>query len=412
MAVFMAIELIHGKDVERLNNEELRATLNALLNAEACQHHVPLLDLDISCRNNDPDAGIDARMKWPHGTEHDLFRPGENVLQYKSGKLDKKLLTSEFKKKGVQQALKGGGTYIFCVGHDYVREAGRKAYEKTLKELCRRRKIPASGARVVFGSGLARCICRYPAVAARPEFGRNIPEFITVERWQADNIQMSNPFRADNSRAETIERIRAFLQSQAVGDPQLRLEGPPGVGKTRLVLEAVKTQEYSSRTLYALNADGQEVQQFLMAVYNDQEASAIAVIDECSRTRQTILEQYAQLSKGRLKLICVGVADVLFEGPPLALGELYQLKPLPGPDIEAIIRESFQSAPKNHVDMVVRLCGHWTDWERSHQSNSPKSWRWGNSSASSWIRTRARAFKSSRCWRRSAGTTSWNQSQE
>jgi hypothetical protein len=31
----MAIELIHGKDVERLKDEELRSVLNALLDADA-----------------------------------------------------------------------------------------------------------------------------------------------------------------------------------------------------------------------------------------------------------------------------------------------------------------------------------------------------------------------------------------
>jgi hypothetical protein len=282
MAVFMSIELIHGKDVQNLNNEALRAVLNSLLNAEACQHRVPLLDLDVSTRNNDPDAGIDARIKWPGSISHDLFETGENVLQYKSGKLSEPLLTKEFKKPGVQQALKAGGAYVFCAGHDYVSNDARKKYERKLKALCKSKRIPTGRAKIIFGSGLARWICRYPAVAARPEFGKHIPEFITVERWQADNAQLSNPFRADNSRQETIMRIRAFLQSQALGDAQLRLEGPPGVGKTRLALEAVKTQEYSSRTLYALNAEGPEVQQFLMAVYNDQDASASDV--RCSHS--------------------------------------------------------------------------------------------------------------------------------
>jgi hypothetical protein len=58
----MAIELIHGKDVERLKDEELRSVLNALLDADASQHRVPLVDLSVTTRNDDPDAGIDA---WP-----------------------------------------------------------------------------------------------------------------------------------------------------------------------------------------------------------------------------------------------------------------------------------------------------------------------------------------------------------
>jgi len=350
----MAIELIHGKDVERLKDEDLRSVLNALLDADASQHRVPLADLSVTTRNDDPDAGIDAWIKWPAGTAHDVLRPGENVLQYKSGKLTKELLRSEFRKSGVQRSLKKGGSYLLCVGHDYV-HATKKRYEDQLKGLCGRRKIPISRAKIIFGSALARWICRYPAVAARAEFGKNIPQFITVERWQKIP-RYSNTFRADDPRAETIGHIRSFLQSEAL-ETTLRLEGRPGVGKTRLALEAVRTREYSSRALYFDDAENPDILRFLTAVSNDQESYVIAVLDECAWVRQTSLEQYAQLSRGRLKLICVGVSDPLYQGPPLALSQQYELKPLPNSDIEAIIRESYPAAPKGHIDLVVRLSG-------------------------------------------------------
>ena len=353
----MAIDFINGKDVERLNDQELRSVLNALLTADASQRRVPLLDLDITTRNNDPDAGIDARIKWPAVAPHDPLQSGENVLQYKSGKLTKKLLEAEFNKPGVQRALKRGGAYLFCAGHDYVSRSA-KTHEKTLKDLCRKKRIAAGRVKIIFGSGLARWICRHPAVVARPELRQHVSEFITVERWLSDNVQLSNPFRPDESRRETIEQIRTFLQSESPGSAVLRLEGPAGVGKTRLALEVVKEREYASRTLYAIDAENAEVQPFLMKMYSDQETCAIAVIDECSRTRQSILEQYAQSSKGRLKLICVGVHDKLYEtSPPALTQELYQLKPLPAVDIEAIIQDSFRSAPKDYIDMAVRLSG-------------------------------------------------------
>ena len=47
---------------------------------------------------------------------------------------------------------------------------------------------------------------------------------------------MSNPFKADLERSETLKRIRDFLDSSN-GEATLRLEGPTGVGKTRLALE-------------------------------------------------------------------------------------------------------------------------------------------------------------------------------
>jgi Ni2+-binding GTPase involved in maturation of urease and hydrogenase len=65
---------------------------------------------------------------------------------------------------------------------------------------------------------------------------------------------MSNPFKPDPERNDTIKRVHEFLDS-SVGESILRIEGPVGVGKTRLILEAVTDPKYESRTLYALNAD-------------------------------------------------------------------------------------------------------------------------------------------------------------
>ena len=354
MAVLMAIQLIDGEDVQQLKDGQLRSVLNALLDADASQHRVPLVDLSVTTRNDDPDAGIDAWIKWPAGLAHDLLRPGENVLQYKSGKLTKELLRSEFGKSGVQRALKKGGSYLLCVGHDYVHMT-KKRYEGQLKGLCRRKKIPISRAKIIFGSAIARWICRYPAVAARAELGKNIPQFITVERWQ-QIPRYSNAFKADDPRTETIRHIHSFLQPEALG-AALRLEGRPGVGKTRLALEAVRTREYSSRALYFDDAENPDIPRFFTAVSNDPETYVIAVVDECSWVKQTSLEQYAQLSRGRLKLICVGVSDPLYEGPPLALSQQYELRPLSNSDIESIVRESYPAAPKNHIELVVRLSG-------------------------------------------------------
>jgi hypothetical protein len=59
------MNLIDGKGVQGLNDQEFRAVLNALFNPEAGRHCIPLLGLDLTTRQTDPDAGIDARVKWP-----------------------------------------------------------------------------------------------------------------------------------------------------------------------------------------------------------------------------------------------------------------------------------------------------------------------------------------------------------
>src|ERR1700761_918263 len=148
----MTIPLVNGKDIERLNNQELRSVMNELLTAEAGQHGIPLLDVDLTCRENDADAGIDGRIKWPD-KNHDFFREGENVIQYKSGRITPADIRAEFKKSGVQRVLRAGGSYLLIAGADYVRTSVRLR-EETLKSLCKKQKIPQKRATIIFASAI------------------------------------------------------------------------------------------------------------------------------------------------------------------------------------------------------------------------------------------------------------------
>lgn len=349
----MAIELLTGKDVAALNSLELPKVMNALLTAEAGNNRVSISDLDVTLRSTDPDGGVDARITWPANATHDILDAGVNVLQFKSGALSKAQIEKEFAKPGVRAALRAGGTYILCLGFDYAGQSTENR-KKALRALCKSKRIPVSRAKMFFGSQLARWLSRYPAVAALPEFGKRIPDFQTVSRWKQDNRLLTTQFRADASRQEIIANIGRFIDSDS-GDSVLRLEGPAGVGKTRLALESVLDERISSRTLYAPNADGDAVQDVIQAFYGSPEVRAVLVVDECERTRQDLLAQYAENSGGRLKLICVGIAEVLYATPPPIMTPFYQLKPLQNEDVEAILVSSFPTAPKQFVDTSVRL---------------------------------------------------------
>lgn len=351
----MNIELITGKDVAFLDSGPFHIVMNALLLAEAGQNSVPLLDLVLTAQTNDPDGGIDAQILWPAQIEHEVFVSGSNILQFKARKLSKKTLRDEFFKPDVQVALKAGGTYILCVGYDYP-EKWTVYYRKALDVLCAQKKCPTKRTRIVFGGALGRWISRFPAVAALPELRKQIPQFVTVARWREDNANLSNEFRPDASREEIIESIRNFLTSKSPNSVA-RVEGPAGVGKTRLALEAVLQPEFAARTLYAPNADHEDVERVLRAFYSSRDIRAMLVIDECDAARQSILENFAQNSNGRLRLLCVGIAEVLHRSPLPTLTPLYQLKPLEDLDIKAILESTFPNAPSPFIELSARLSG-------------------------------------------------------
>lgn len=351
----MDIELITGKDVAFLDSQQFPIVMNALLVAEASQNRVPLLDLTVTSQTTDPDGGIDAHFLWPANIQHDVLAPGANVLQFKAGKISKKLLTKEFSKPDVQATLKAGKAYILCVGYDYA-EKWVKYYRKLLDALCKKKRCPVKQTKIIFGGGLSRWISRYPAVVALPEFRRQIPQFVTVSRWKEDNPNLANEFRPDASRKEIIENIQAFLRSQSP-NYVIRIEGPAGVGKTRLALESVLDPEFAARTLYARNADHNDVERVLQAFYSSREIRAILVIDECDATRQSTLQDFAQNSTGRIKLVCVGIAEILHKSPQPTLVPLYQLNPLDPTDITAILQSTFSTADPAFIELSTRLSG-------------------------------------------------------
>jgi hypothetical protein len=79
--------LVSGKTIAVLNNFAFRRVMNTLLTVEAENNGVPLSDVDISTRDNDPDQGVDAFVVWPTHSTHEFYRGGRTVVQYKSGKL-------------------------------------------------------------------------------------------------------------------------------------------------------------------------------------------------------------------------------------------------------------------------------------------------------------------------------------
>jgi hypothetical protein len=320
-----------------------------MLEVEAVIKRVSLAGLDLSTRNNDPDAGVDRRVQWPAVAPSEILLSGENVLQYKAEKLKPETLKVEIRQPGVVGVLKRGGSYIVCAGHDYNPTASKK-WRGQLRTLAKNRKVNPDRCRILFGTDLARLVNQYPSVIILPELRKNIPLFLTVSRWaQQHNLKWT----PDESRLETIRRIRSFLQDHKSGGV-LRIEGPAGVGKTRLVLEAVREHGIAESTIYAPNSDDNHLQELLSSLVGNNRCHAIVVADKCSADRQGTLRQYVEACSGRVKLICIGTPDLL--SPRLsASANLILLSVVSDDQIREILARIEQPVPAEIIDTAVRV---------------------------------------------------------
>ena len=145
-------------------------------------------------------------------------------------------------------------------------------------------------------------------------------------------------------------------RSERSGDNVLRVEGPAGVGKTRILLEALNLLGLAEQSLYCANADDEAPQQLLATLVSSPNVQAVIVLDECDSERQEAWKSYADMAGGRIILICAGVADLLFQAP-IGLSNVYVLLPLSDADIQSVLNEHTQNAPSEIVDAAVRLSG-------------------------------------------------------
>jgi hypothetical protein len=176
-----------------------------------------------------------------------------------------------------------------------------------------------------------------------------------LEDW-AHVPALQNPWKPDDLRSDVIQRAEAVLTSSEGLDPVVRIEGPAGVGKTRLTVECVKAARLEDRTIYAPNSEHGSVEQLVTAIQSDPQAYGIIVADECDRDRQTLLKSYAELAQGRLRLICAGPGDALFDSPA-DFGNVFEVRRMSESSMREVLTAAVGNIPSFVADVAVRLSG-------------------------------------------------------
>jgi len=239
---------IKAKEIENLGKEIFVQIMNLLLRSEASHFFFPRTKLNLSLRIDDPDAGVDARViDWPY--DGGCIPKGLSVWQYKTGKVDNSDVKTECLKLGVLKALRNGGAYCFCMARDYVSkdiEDRRKTIIETLS--AEGLKIKLEKKIIIFnGSTISDWASNHPIVIRF--LGHPIGSLITHEEWSNNKLHQY-PYRVDSIRDKITNEIRKQIESPH-GPVVQRIIGRPGVGKTRLVLEALRPEGIFERVLYA-----------------------------------------------------------------------------------------------------------------------------------------------------------------
>ncbi len=271
-----------------------------------------------------------------------------------------KFLKKELADKGkfVQKLAENGyKDYIIVWSHNPAGQSIKKietelnAFFKTKKWVLKTHVLTANQ--------IARWCENYQSLCER-HFGRNIGNLQSFDSAYRNQVNSTIPFQANEEREVLLKYLKDNCQN-VDSQKHIRIEGVTGVGKTRVVLEAIKETPIENFCLYASDP-GQIPGDYLSSLERavKKPSDIFLVIDECD-------DPTSQIYEGRLSnlgvpylLITINrksdrkLVDTAYDLPK---NRRVYLLPLGEEMIETIVNLVVPNAPQDLVSAVVHLCG-------------------------------------------------------
>lgn len=272
-----------------------------LLWCEAQRTGLSAYNVLISLDETVADGGIDARVDGTPSADSILVG-GQTFFQLKAGSSFKPWQNSQLKKElfgsskatpsraalgaATRECLDNNGRYVLVVfGHDLTPQQ-QSAAKKNLVSLLEIVGYASSVIEVIGQSQLMGLLVPYPSLCLEI-LGRADLLFQTVDAWKM-NDDMRPDFKPGATQTQFIEDIRSVLFADSF--QHLRVIGEPGIGKSRLILEAVSVDILAPTVIYRANGDDfQKSALFLELLRPDRSYVVTLVIDDCvERDRASI----------------------------------------------------------------------------------------------------------------------------
>lgn len=352
-------------ELEQLGPEPAVGVLRDMLWAETANIGIPVTQIDVPYSITTPDGGVDAIVNaTPKTAGNGLIFPPRTTYQVKAGDFPLSATTaaqiealivvpSAIKRRveakaainghfyqasdispRIRSCLDVGGTFVTLLfgndNIDMIEDATEEAIRTFLGEIDA--KYAAADVKVWRQSRICLLLRHFPAIVMRI---RQIPglRLLRHDQWGLQP-NMRGPFQAAPEQTAAIETLRAAIRDEQNHVSHVRIIGEPGIGKTRLVLEAFNTDDLRSAVLYAerpSDLDGSAIS----ALQQQKGARVILVVDECDPEQRTQLSRQFDHLGPAFKIVSVYQEEQ--EGDRSSNYRLFGVPPLPIDKIEAII---------------------------------------------------------------------------
>ena len=363
----MSIETIFTAKTEhfhQLNSTDAVDLFREMVRTEALKFPPGTCKINVPRQDNVADGGIDATVDTGSQViQSDIIASGQNSYQIKSGKrfepwqkseikeelfVDPKRLNRETLGKRIQECMAAEGTYILvCTGINLSKsqtEQTRFHIEKYLTEQC---KYDNPKVKVWSQEDLINFLDEFPLLVLGL---RGLLEAKFKPHWswsKTDSLQV--PFVSGQSQKQLIAKIQNELRrnDRAVYIP---VWGDPGVGKTRLVLEATEADDLAPLVVYYRSASEFESSVLSNALSFNNNLSVIVVIDGCEPHAPIRIWDELKHQGARIRLITISNS---YDKIPEDVSDCEVLR-LNNEQISKIIQH--YKVPKFQTDRHTDLC--------------------------------------------------------
>lgn len=283
-----------GNDVfEGLNAISATKAFRNLLWCEARRVGMSPHKVVISLSANVSDGGIDARVDGAPDTDSVLvsdvnyfqIKTGQGFKPWQISSLKKELFgnfrvspTSKTLAPEVRECLRSHGRYVIVTfGYDLTSQQQSKA-KNLLVQLFRECGFKKPVVEVLGQSQLLGLISAYPSLSLDLA-GKAEVSFLSISAWQARD-DMKQALQLASAQSEFVETIRNALRDTQY--QHVRVIGEPGIGKTRLVLEALSVNDLAAQVVYIAHAEDFQNSRLLNELLRGDIAyTVMLVVDEC-----------------------------------------------------------------------------------------------------------------------------------